>query len=350
MKNALRTLFLCTLCTLSLPLLAEHDWIRTAQLETRIDHQRAYDSEGQHIDDRTGFSGSFVNLILKGEFAPKFSYAYRQRFSKAIKNGHFLDATDYLYITYAPTERWSVAAGKKIMHLGGFEYDYAPIDVYRYSEYCNQVSSYQFGASATYSFQGGKDQLTAQFVQSPFHYVHNDMYGYNLYWSGHHGFYSSLWSVSALEYSRGRFVNYVALGNRFDFNLGHLILDYTNRFSGGYHASYFGDQTFSAELHIQPIKELNVFGKYAFDRNEENGGDLLVMPGTKLHSMDIGIEYRPIKGQEDLRLHADYGHTWGTNSNPDGVLQGGENYMNVGLTWRLDFLKLAKKRRCCSKD
>lgn len=313
--------------------------INTAQMEVRVDWQRDQ-LGGSKRSDESGFKGKFVNLILKGDITDNVSYAYRQRFSKSFGEGKFFDATDWLYITYRPTDKWELSGGKQIVAMGGFEYDYAPIDIYQYTEYCNMIGCYQFGASAAYKFTP-HDQLTAQVVQSPFHTKeNNDLYGYNLKWVGNHGMYTSIWSASLHEYEPNHYINYIALGNCFKMGNVQLLLDYTNRYAKGYGSKFLGDFTFSTEVKARVIPQLNVITKYSIDHNDSNGGDYCVYAGTKQHHAGVGVEFFPNKGKPDLRLHANFFHTWGENGNPDGVLQNKQSTINVGITWRANLLNI----------
>lgn len=340
-----KTICLATLLLPTAAVMAEepenHNWLHTAQLEVRIDWQR--DQLGcQKVDDNSGFKGQYINLILKGDLSSKVSYAYRQRFSKGFSSSGLFDATDWLYVTYRPTDKWALSAGKQTVAHGTYEYDYAPIDIYQYTEYCNNIACYQFGVSADYIFNASND-LLLQVCQSPFRANHPDMYGYNLKWTGNHGLYSNIWSVSMHEWMPKHYINYIALGNRFDFPKGHIFLDYTNRYSSGFDTSFLGDFTFSSEFHYSPVTELNLFTKYSYDINDANEGDFCVFAGTEQHHLGVGLEYFPLHGRRDLRIHANFFHTWGDNTNPGGVLQNKQSTVNIGMTWRADILNFKKK-------
>lgn len=317
-----------------------HSWLHTAQVEIRTDWQQDH-IDGEKNDANSGFKGRYINLILKGNLSDKVSYAYRQRFSKAFSSSGFFDATDWVYVTYTPNDRWAFSGGKQTVAFGGYEWDYAPIDIYQYSEYCNHVLCYQFGVSAAYNLNAS-NQLTFQICESPFRTNHPDLYAYNLRWNGSHGAYSNIWSASMIEYMPNHYINYLALGNRLDFKGGHFLLDVTNRYSGGYETGFLDDLTVTTELHIQPTKELNLFAKYGYDKNKANGGDILVWKGTEFHQAGVGLEYYPLHGSNSLRLHANVFHNWGKNGHPDPVLSDKETVVNVGLTWRADLLNIKK--------
>lgn len=316
------------------------NWLKAASVEMRADWQGNW-AGTEKLPDESGFRGKFLNLKLSGDLGRYFSYNYRQRFSKEIASG-FFNATDYINVDFHPTEKWSVTAGKMPVPIGGFEYYYAPIDVYRYTEFCNNISCYQFGLQGAYK-PTKHDAIELFAGQSIFRQPGADLYGFSARYHGTHGFYEALHSVGMFEYAHNLWINYIALGNTFNFSHGHFILDYTNRYASGYDASFFGDFTLSAELHVQPIKELNVFAKYSFDYNKENAGDLLVLAGTEQHSIGGGVEYFPIHGRQDLRLHAAYTHHFGEPVRTIGGFADDGNFLTVGVTFRADLLNLKKQ-------
>lgn len=328
---------------LTLPALAQEDEIMKAALEVRGDYHHSL-LDGWELGEHTQFTGEFINLKLDGKIAPKFSYSIRHRINKTQTNSNFFDATDWIYLTYSPNQQWDFSAGKQVVAVGGYEYDYSPIDVYQYSEYANHVECYEFGLTAKYNFKNGRDHLVAQVTQSPFRAFADNMYAYHLMWRGNHGMYSTLWSVNMMEYRPGKFVNHIALGNRFDFcPNAYLLLDYTNRYAGGYDASFFGDFTLTSELHVRPIKALKIFAKYAYEHNDDNAGDDELAAGTNLNTIGGGIEYFPLGGKDKLRLHAAVFHTWGTNTHTAPCLYDGMTNVSIGLTWRADLLHWKRK-------
>lgn len=350
---------LLALSLLALPASAQTDWLNT-QLEFRSDYT-CKTQDGQDTDK--GFKGQYLNLKLNGKINKQFSYAYRQRFSKDMfRDGGFLNGTDYLYLNYRPNERWNISAGKQFTWIGGFEYDKAPIDVYQYTEYCQFIECYGYGLSVDYNFTP-HDNLLLQVAQSAFASHKADFYSYNAKWTGQHGWFSSIYSFGIHEYDRGYesnrkwdkgYLSCFALGNRFDFgNKAHLLIDYTNRFdlSKSYKDwdgvpkpegadNFFGDYTLMTELHYQPAKEVNLFGHYCHTHNQANYGDPTVKPNTSLNTVGIGAEYFPMKGDPDVRLHAAYFCNMGKNGNKNGVIQGDQQYLTIGLTFRVNVNKV----------
>ena len=202
-------------------------------LEARGDYQREYVKD-KAVKDNCGFKGQFLNLKVSGNIGEYFDYSFRQRLNNTNFNSNFFDATDWLYIDFHPLKQATLSAGKQVVAIGGYEYDRAPIDLYFNSEFWNMVPCYDWGVSASYTFNNNRDNILFQFCESPFRtfYKHVDMYAYNLLWVGRHGMWSSLWSVNLMEWAQGKFINYIALGNRFDFTSKlALELDFMNRAS-----------------------------------------------------------------------------------------------------------------------
>jgi hypothetical protein len=205
------------------------------------------------------------------------------------------------------------------------------------------VACYQFGVSGAYSFNEGKDKLMFQFCQSPFRTINPDMYAYNLMWYGNHGIFSSIYSVNMMEYAPGRFINYISLGNKFTIDRVSLELDFMNR-ATDHQTFLFRDMSLIGELAWKPLDCLNVFGKVSYDVNNTDNNDYYVLPGTEMTRVGAGVEYYPLQNdRHDIRLHANYCHTFGTNTNTDSQLRENHSMFDIGVTWKFDVLKIAKK-------
>ncbi len=122
---------------------------------------------------------------------------------------------------------------------------------------------------------------------------------YNIIWYGKiAGWMNTIWSVNMLEYEKGHFINYLALGNKFLLGRVSADLDYMNRYAGKGTA-------------------------FAYDR--------YVLPGVELGFYGAGVEYFPIKSaKQSVRLHA----FWHSNTSTP-VPQ----TFNVGLRWQMNVLE-----------
>ena len=332
-----RTILLGVMALCGSMAMAQGDAKVNLRLEARGDLQ--YENiEGHTIDSNTGFRGKQFNLRLNGNINDSWSYVYRQRMGKPNGDASYFDAVDHINLTYT-TGAWSFTGGKQTVAVGGYEYDRAPIDFYFGSEYWYNMACYQWGVNAKYNFGNeSNDALMLQVVQSSFRSVNPSMLSYNLLWTGSYGWLDILHSVNMLEYQPGKFVNFIALGYQFNMGDFKLQLDWMNRAD----VEHFGFDDFSlmADLSWGASEKLNVFAKATYDVNKDNVADLCVLPGTEVTRVGAGVEYFPIKDSQDVRFHAGYCYSWGTNTNlTEGTLWDNHSFVSVGVTWKMSVLK-----------
>lgn len=324
---------------------AQNNELLTLRIEARLDYMQEY-VDGNKINNNSGFKGKYLNIRMDGNLAEGLSYSYRQRLNKPNVNATFFDATDWLTLTYK-FKNWSVSAGKQVVAIGGYEYDRAPIDLYFCSEYWNNIACYQMGVSGSYTTTAGKDQILFQFCESPFrknpsNLSNKEMFAYNLMWYGNHGFFSSMYSINFMEYLPGKYINYIALGNRFAFGKFALELDIMNRAMSG-SDFLFNDYSIMGEISWKPIDRLNVFVRASYDRNRTVTGDLCVAPGTDLVRAGAGVEFFPLKNYKNLRLHLNCCYTDG-DSPSTTVLRPEQTIVDAGLTWYMNLLNIKRKK------
>lgn len=342
MKPLTKRLLTVLLLPLAVRATAQDELINL-ELQARVDYMHEQ-IDGRKIAPNSGFKGRFLNIYLSGRIDEHFSYSYRQRLNKEHLDRSFFDATDWIYLTYAPSERWSFSAGKLVVNIGGWEYDRAPIDIHFYSEQNSHIACYQMGVSATHTFGGGRDRLSFQLAESPFSVEDENLYGLHLLWSGHHGVLKTLYSVSAMEYDSGEYIWYIALGNRLELGNVALELDLTNR-AGSDQTFLLRDCTATAEAIWSVNERLNLVGKVTYDVNRtHSAADCLILPGTELTRIGGGVEFYPLKTNRSICLHANYCRTFGTNTNPVGVLQPKQGIVDVGIRWRMNLMRFTPKQ------
>lgn len=324
---------------------AQNSELLRLRIEARLDYTQEYIKDVK-VNDNSGFKGKYLNIRMDGNLAEGLSYSYRQRLNKPNVNATFFDATDWITMTYQ-YKNWSVSAGKQVVAIGGYEYDKAPIDLYFCSEYWNNIACYQMGVSGSYTTTAGKDQILFQFCESPFrknpsNLSNKEMFAYNLMWYGNHGFFSSMYSINFMEYLPGKYINYIALGNRFTFGKFALELDIMNRAMSG-SDFLFNDYSIMGELSWKPIDRLNVFVRASYDRNKTVTGDFCVAPGTDLVRAGAGVEFFPLKNYKNLRLHLNCCYTDG-DSPSTTVLRPEQTIVDAGLTWYMNLLNIKSKK------
>lgn len=330
---------------LFLPAMAETsgtDEILHLDVAARIDFQQ--DMPDGHTDNKeTGFKAKYLVIRADGKIVKGLTYSWRQRLNKLHSDPSFFDATDWVYLNY-DIDRWHLQAGKEVVAIGGYEYDRAPIDLYSCSVFWNNIPCYDLGVSAGYDLTP-RDRLTFQTVQSPFFTKDNrNLYAYNLMWNGHHGWYDAIWSVNMIEYQKGRYINYIALGNKFSCGNVWLELDLMNR-AASRQVFFFRDCSIMAELSWSPASMWRIYGKMTYDVNKSGtDSDYAVLDGTELTMAGAGVEFFPLrKNRHTLRVHADAFYSWGNNANADNVMQHNTLFASVGLTWHMNLLNINKK-------
>ena len=321
----------------------DSDPVVNISLEARADwqHDRV---NGENFNDNSGFKGRFLNLKISGQINDQWGYNFRQRLNRTITEGTFFDATDWIYLTYSPTSRITFSAGKQVVAIGGYEYDRAPIDLYSCSEYWNNIACYQFGISGAFRISNN-DVITGQVVASPFRRAegnNNNMYAYNLMWNGAHRFYQSIWSFNLIECMPGKYINYLALGNKFTFGIASLELDFMNRAAGGQRFC-IKDWSIMTEAAVRPSSRLKLFGKFTHDYNNSGSPyDMCVLDGTDLYMIGGGAEFFPLTGRHEIRVHAAAFRSWGKNGNPLGTMQNHQTFIDLGITWRMNIFSLKR--------
>ncbi|MBP5613705.1 MAG: hypothetical protein J6X35_06160, partial [Bacteroidales bacterium] len=146
-----------------------------------------------------------------------------------------------------------------------------------------------------------------------------------------------------VEFEHGKFINYIALGNKFDFGKSYLYIDVMNRACDRQDRFFFQDYTLIVEAKRQVTDRLNLFAKGGIDRHERNeiegfyfdeippdlyDWDLYVPAGTYYQYVGMGGEYYPLIGKNTIRLHA------------FALMKSGDNWpltfqANLGVTWKL---------------
>lgn len=300
--------------------------------------------EGKVNNDNTGFKGQYLLFRIDGELTESLSFSYRQRLNKNTDQT-FWDATDWFHVDWKATDWLTLSGGKQVVLIGGYEYDRAPIDLYYCSEFWNNIFCYQLGASAAVDVTT-RDQLVLQLCNSPFRtWAGNNTYGVNLIWYGKHGVWETMSSVNMLQYSRTSWINYIAIGNKFNLSRSlSLELDLMNRAASG-QTFLLKDCSVMGELSYQSDDKLRLFAKYTYDVNHSGiDADYMVMDGSELSLFSAGVEVQPIeKYRDSFRLFTACSYSLGTNSNPAGTMLNRQLLAEAGVKLKLDILSGLKK-------
>ena len=282
------------------------------------------------------FTGDHFNLNVRGTLTDKLDFRIRQRLNKKVfDERNMFNATDFLYLRWQATPRWAFTVGKNAVLIGGYEFDAVPIDVYYYSNFCNNLyQGFAFGVNAEYALAEGQT-LAFQFCNSPLSLGFQNLYAFNFAWTGRFApWWSTLWSVNFVQDEFHRTVNYIALGNRLVFGNLAIDVEWMNRAGAG-QRNFFSDYTVISKV-IWTVGKWNLCAKGGYESNdianvdaEGRALDLAVAPGTRNVYAGCGVEFFPLPDRDRLRLHAVY-----FKSSSIGV----DNF-DIGITWRLDIIK-----------
>ena len=310
--------------------------------------------------DKSGLDGKFFNFEMKGSFLQDFTYRIRQRIDMTAGGSK----TDFMIVSYHPTKNWSFTAGRMPLAVGGWEYDLPPIDVYFASHFWNEFSCYDIGSQVEFHTSDGNHDIIFQITNSTFNRYDPEgkfirlpnRYTYNLIWYGRMGAFSTSYSINMMEQNKGEYINYIALGNMFDFGKLDFYVDFMNRGFLNQKDFFLGDFTIIGEVKYAFTDKFTAMVKGGYDRNkhkfemlDENDVihylpfDMAVLPGVEYTFAGLGFEAYPYKGNKNVRLHGLFafnslGNCWEDMNNPESspelTLQA-----QVGVTWRINFVK-----------
>ncbi len=309
------------------------------QLNTRadftVDYHPGHDTVAPSWDH--GFAGKYLVVALDGTIGSKFSYHLRQRINAPNISfaNTFFQGTDWAYLNWNFTDNLFLSAGKQVVAIGGWEYDTNPIDIYYGTEFWNTVCCYAVGASLNFKDNSGKNHVLFQVCNSPFiSQAMQSIYAYNLMWYGNFEHFKTTYSVNMIEYEQGKFINYISLGNKLQFNGVEMYLDVTNRASFKQEHFFGQDITAIFGIGVDIGPKWIVFAKAGYDYNQAQlpsteAYDQYVVPGKKVDFESLGFEFYPLSDRS-LRLHLCGSHT---SVDGESKFQG-----NIGLTWKVDLL------------
>ena len=314
------------------------------QLSTRADFTVDYNLGHDTVEPSFahGFAGKYLVVALDGTIGNKFSYHLRQRLNAPNISfaNTFFQGTDWAYLNWYFTPNFFLSAGKQVVAIGGWEYDTNPIDIYYGTEFWNTVCCYAVGASINLKDRSGKNHFLFQMCNSPFiNQAMQSIYAYNLMWYGDFNVFKTTYSVNMIEYQPGKFINYIALGNKLQFKGVEMYLDLINRASFEQEKFFGQDITAIFGIGVDIGPKWIVFAKAGYDYNKAQlpntePYDQYIVPGKKVDFESLGFEFYPLSDRS-LRLHL-----CGSHTSVDGVskFQG-----NLGLTWKVNLLNLVKK-------
>lgn len=326
---------------------ADSEKVLALNVEARLDGQYV-ETMGKTDQSETGFMGKYIALKAQGAITEGLRYTWRQRFSRTPKDHTFWDQTDILDLTYTKG-KIDVGAGKQVVMIGGYEYNRAPINLMCPNLFVANVACYQFGVSAGYQITP-HDHLGFQICQSLFATSDDrNLYAFNLQWSsareiGDYVRFETIWSVNEIEYIKGKYCNYVALGNKFVFDDRFTVLaDLMTRTYPGNKA--FKNNTFMLEGSYQVDPKWLLTAKVSYDCNlGVNTTDKTeVARGTEITMAGAVVEWMPLQLKRHLlKLHAACFYSFGKNTRRSDLMHKNTLYASLGITWHMNLLNIGK--------
>ena len=283
-------------------------------------------------------NANMANLYVNAQLSPALSFHWRVRFSKWYGGQSVINSSDFLYLKWQPFEHLRFKAGRDCLYIGGYEYEQGPIDIFYTSEFCNNVAPYKF--TATVDYVGENDTFGLQVGETPF-----GKKGVLLsaMWTGHHGFFDSIWSLNAGENLDGGWSALIGLGNKFSIteNLT-FFLDCTDRL----HSGLLKDFTIVPKLTYRPFSWLRTRLEGSIDYNDSGISNFRTTPsdicqyfcsipdGYRCINGGIQLEFFPFQSfGDDLRLHLAYNLRSVHNFGSDVFVN--SSCLNIGATYKL---------------
>lgn len=285
----------------------------------------------QDFGNGTGrFNGDGLYLDINGNISPHLSYSLNQRLASSYyEDNSGFNGTNWLTLTYE-NDYFGVTVGKDALFVGSFEYDAYDLDTYytMNSMFYNMLDCWQWGVSASWYPTEGQS-VSLQFANSPLSY---EGFAYNAAWRGEWDNYESYWTANLWQMEGCSFLKALNLGNRFHFGPVTLDLEYMTR-AADLKSIFTDDFTFIAAPSYTYADILRIFGKFGWEKVADDLPYELAYEeytGTDYLFYGAGVEVFPFT-DKDIRLHA----AWSGNNF-------GENYLNVGITWKFDITGAVK--------
>jgi len=202
--------------------------------------------DGEYSQSR--FRNEQFRLEFRGNVTDKVFFRFRDRYTRA-QTSESIDnlsrSVDMAYIRVNVSDKWSVSAGKMCADWGAWEFDWNPIDIYEYSDIVEYADNFLTGVGFTFT-PSTKNQWTFQVLDSRTKSF-DELYGatqpnfteskaplaFVANWRGRllDGKINTIWSYSLFNEAQdangnAANMNYIALGNEFNFGKFRFIYDF----------------------------------------------------------------------------------------------------------------------------
>ena len=294
-------------------------------LNLHCSYQQRFDG-----DDKGGaFKGRQIRLEMKGDLGIHWSYWFRYRLNRSgeRQDDNFTNNIDYIQVDYRFNDRWRLTAGKKQLNLGGFEFDYNPIQIHEYSEFVGALEEFHLAVQVAHTIaKGHKLQLEV------FNTNNNSIdkvypgaglersqlpLGLNLNWTGNllRGKLQTLWAYSFMNEAKGANTHLLMLGQKLNMKKWQVSVDYNGAWEDADRHGIITAETGAVarnvtyhsvvgEANWQPAAHWNLFAKGALEKASVRGDEHLRNYRTS-YSYQAGIQWYPDLTQ-DAKLSLAY--------------------------------------------
>ena len=201
--------------------------------------------DGEYTQSR--FRNEQFRLEIRGKVHEKVFFRFRDRYTRA-QTSESIDnlsrSVDLAFLRFDISEKFSISAGKMCADWGAWEFDWNPIDIYEYSDIVEYADNFLTGVGFTYS-PSPRNQWTFQVLDSRTKSF-EELYGtqpnfteskaplaFVANWRGvlFGGKLKTIWSYSLFNEAQdangdAANMNYIALGNEFNFGKFTFIYDF----------------------------------------------------------------------------------------------------------------------------
>jgi len=202
---------------------------------------------------------------------------------------------------------WNISLGKDFTSLGGFEYEAWDWDIQSnfMTPLCSSIQPYQWGGKVAWTTPSQMTTLSLQAVSSPFagRPFSNGLLAYSAQWLGKYGWFSNIWSVSALGYEKGKYDWLFCLGQRATFDKWVITLDYNNSVGAAYEA-IDGKVEETSVYHL--VKGTTFAGTVCYSPFDWFDISLKGIWTTAGWSAGLLADFYPLKNSRDLKIHAGF--------------------------------------------
>ena len=199
------------------------------------------------VYDQSRFKTEQFRLEIRGQITDKVYFRFRDRYTRA-QTSESIDnlsrSVDLAFLRFDLTKEFSITLGKMCADWGAWEFDWNPIDIYEYSDIVEYADNFLTGVGFTFT-PSNKNQFTFQVLDSRTKSF-NELYGeqpnfseskaplaFVSNWRGSlfDGKVKTIWSYSIFNEAqdangKGANMNYIALGNEFNFGKFRFIYDF----------------------------------------------------------------------------------------------------------------------------